>query len=172
MLRWLIHRKLNSEEKKLGVSVDYLRHVVDVSPGAFLRFCSILPFANSRKTLPKDAWFVAQIVALQHEDCGPCLQIGVNLARQNGVDAALLRSALDGNCDKMPQEMLDVLRFTRSVLTASGDDDALRETLRQRYGERGLIELSYAIASSRIPPTVKRCLGYAKSCSLVPVAVP
>jgi hypothetical protein len=32
-----------------------------------------------------------------------------------------------------------------------------------------LIELSYAIASSRIPPTVKRALGYAKSCSLVPV---
>jgi hypothetical protein len=172
MLRWLIHRKLSAEEKKLGVSVDYLRHVADVSPAAFLRFCSILPFANSRKVLPKDAWFVAQIVALQHKDCGPCLQIGVNLARQNGVDPALLRATLDGHCDDMPQEMVDVLRFTQSVVTGSDDDDALRETLRKRYGERGLIELAYAIASSRIPPTVKRCLGYAKSCSLVSVAVP
>ena len=51
------------------------------------------------------------------------------------------------------------------------DDDTLRETLRKRYGEHGLIELAYAIASSRIPPTVKRGLGYAKSCSLVAVEV-
>jgi hypothetical protein len=172
MLRWLIRRKLDAEEKKLGESVDYLRHVVDVSPAAFVRFCSILPLANSRKVLPKDAWFVAEIVTLQHEDCGTCLQIGVNLARQAGVDPALLRATLDGNCDDMPQEMVDVLRFTKSVITASDDDESLRETIRRRYGDRGLIELSYAIASSRIPPTVKRCLGYAKSCSLVSVAVP
>jgi len=141
MLRWLIRRKLDAEEKKLGQSVDYLRYVVDVSPAAFLRFCSILPLANSRKVLPKDVWFVAQIVALQHEDCGTCLQIGVNLARQARVDPALLRAALDGNCDDMPQEMVDVWRFTKSVVTAT-DDDSLRETIRGRYGDRGLIELS------------------------------
>jgi hypothetical protein len=172
MLRWLIRRKLSAEEKKLGESVDYLRHVVDVSPAAFLRFCSILPFANSRKVLPMDAWFVAQIVALQHEDCGTCLQIGVNLARQSGVDPALLRAVLNGDCAEIPPAIVDVMRFTQSVITAASDDDVLRETLRQRYGERGLIELSYAIASSRIPPTVKRALGFAKSCSLVPVQVP
>ena len=40
MLRWLLHRKLNAEAKKLGESVDYLHHVVDVSPAAFLRFCT------------------------------------------------------------------------------------------------------------------------------------
>jgi hypothetical protein len=171
MLRWLIHRRLDAEAKKLGESVDYLHHVVDVSPGAFLRFCSIMPFANSRKVLPKDAWFVAQIVASQDADCGPCLQITVNLARQNGVAPALLRAAVDGDCHEMPSEMVDVFRFTRAVVSASGDEDALRETLRKRYGERGLIELSYAIAESRIPPIVKRSLGYAKSCSAVSVEV-
>jgi alkylhydroperoxidase family enzyme len=171
MLRWLIHRRLKAEEKKLGESVDYLHHVADVSPAAFLRFASIMPFANSRKVLPKDAWFVAQIVALQHEDCGPCLQITLNLARQAGVDGALLRAVLEDNCHELPAEMVDVVRFTRSV-TAEAGDDVLRETLRKRYGERGLIELSYAIASSRIPPTVKRCLGYAKSCSVVLARVP
>jgi hypothetical protein len=171
MLRWLIKRKLNSEEKKLGESIDYIRHIVDVSPAAFLRFCSLLPFANCRKVLPKDAWFVAQIVALQHEDCGTCLQIGVNLARQSSVDPALIRATLDGEFQQMPPEIVDVIHFTQSVVSADEGDDSLRETLRERYGERGLIELSYVIASSRIPPTVKRALGYAKSCSLVPVQV-
>jgi hypothetical protein len=170
MLRWFIKRKLDSEEKKLGESVDYVRHIVDVSPGAFFRFASIMPFANSRKVLPKDAWFVAQIIGLQHEDCGTCLQISVNLARQAGVDPDLIRAVLNGG-DDVPEKMADVIRFTQSVVSASEDDDALRATLRERYGERGLIELAYAIASSRIPPTVKRALGYAKSCSLVPVSV-
>ncbi|MGD9857428.1 MAG: hypothetical protein AB7U20_20995 [Planctomycetaceae bacterium] len=171
MLRWLIHRKLNAEERRLGESVDYLRHVVDVSPAMFLRFASIMPFANSRKVLPKDAWFVAQIVALQDADCGTCVQIAVNLARQSGVDPDLLQAALDGNLDDMPPEMAVIYRFTRAVVTAEEDDDALRETLRRRYGERGLIELSYAIAGSRIFPIVKRTLGYAKSCKLVTVKV-
>jgi AhpD family alkylhydroperoxidase len=171
MIRWLLHRRLNAEAKKLGESVDYLHHVVDVSPGAFLRFCSLLPFANSRKVLPKDAWFVAQIVAAQDADCGPCLQITVNLARQNGVDPGLIRAALAGDGHDMPPEMVDVFEFTRAVVSASGDEDALREALRKRYGERGLVELAYAIAASRIPPIVKRALGYAKSCRLVTVEV-
>jgi alkylhydroperoxidase family enzyme len=171
MLRWLIRRKLDSEEKKLGESCDYLRHVVDVSPGAFLRFATILPFANSRKVLPADAWFVAQLAAVQHEDCGTCLQITVNLARQAGVSATLLRAALERDYDQLSSEMADVLRFAQSVVAATEDEGELRETLRKRYGERGLIELAYAIASGRIPPTVKRALGYAKSCSAVPVHV-
>jgi hypothetical protein len=171
MLRWLIKRKLNAEEKKLGESVEYIRHIVDVSPGMFFRFASIMPFANSRKVLPRDAWFVASIAALQHEDCGTCLQIGVNLARQSGVDSNLIRAVLNGDYAAMPPDLADVIHFTQSVVSANEGDDALRETLRQRYGERGMIELSYAIASSRIPPTVKRALGYAKSCSLVPVQV-
>ena len=171
MLRWFLHRKLNAEEKKLGESMDYLRHVLDVSPSAFLRFASIIPFANSRKTLPKEAWFVAQLVASQHEDCGPCLQIGVNLARQSRVDPKLIRNTIDGNLDDMSQEMRDVYRFTKSVVTAAGDEDELRETLRERYGDRGIVELSYAIAASRIPPTLKRGLGYARSCKLVTVEV-
>jgi hypothetical protein len=172
MLRWFLRRQLNVQEKKLGASVDYLRHVVDVSPAAFLRFCSILPFANSRKSLPKDAWFVAQLVTLQHEDCGTCLQIGVNLARKSGLDAGVINAVLAGNTHELSPELLDVVQFTRSVLGAGGEDEEqLREVLRARYGPRGLIELAYAIASSRIPPTVKRCLGYAQSCSAVPVRV-
>jgi len=169
MLRWLLRRRLAAEEKKLGASMDYLRHILDVSPTAFFRFASIMPFANSRKVLPAEAWFVAQIVALQHEDCGPCLQIGVNLARQAGVDATLLRATLDGDIEQLPPELADVYHFTQAVVNTSGNDDALREKLRKRYTDRGLIELAYAIASGKIPPTVKRVLGYAQSCSVVQV---
>ncbi len=171
MLRWFIRRKLDAEEKKLGVSIDYIRHVLDVSPTAFFRFAAIMPLANSRKVLPKEAWFTALIATLQYEDCGPCLQIGVNQARQSGVDRDLIQAVLDGSLDLFPPELVDVYHFTRSIVTSAGDEGDLRETLRQRYGERGLIELAFAIASSRIPPTVKRALGYAQSCRQVTVSV-
>lgn len=171
MLRRLLHQALDREEKKLGESVDYLRHVVEVSPGALLRFAALGPFANCRKVLPADAWFTGQVVAAQREDCGPCLQITVNLARQAGVDRAVLRAALDGDVAALPDELADVHRFTRAVVDRTDDADALRETVRARYGDRGLIELAYAIASSRIPPTVKRVLGFAQSCSLIHVDV-
>lgn len=170
MLRWFFRHKLNSEEKRLGASMDYLRHIVDVSPSAFLRFAAIMPFADSRKILPADAWFVAQLVALQQEDCGPCVQIGVNLAKESGVDRRVIRAVLEADREALSEELATVFDFTRAVL-ATEDSDDLRQTIRERYGERGLIELAYAIAASRIPPTVKRVLGFATSCSAVPVDV-
>jgi hypothetical protein len=170
MLRWFLRRKLDAEENKLGESMDYLRHVLDVSPAAFLRFASIMPFANSRKVLPKEVWYVAQFVSLQREDCGPCLQIAVNLAQKDCVDSHLIRAVLDGDKSQLSKELADVFDFTQSIVNSTDDPNALRETLRARYGDRGLIELSYAIASSRIPPTVKRVLGYAKSCKDVTIS--
>jgi len=170
MLRWFFRRKLDSEEKRLGESMDYLRHVVEVSPMAFLRFASIMPFANSRSQLPADAWYVAQLTALKYEDCGPCLQITVNLAQQNGVDPLVIRAVIDDDCSCLKDDLRVVFDFTQSVMNHA-DDDELRENLRSRYGERGLIEMSYAIAAGRIPPTVKRVLGYAKSCKAVSINI-
>ncbi len=171
MLRWLLRRKLDAEEIRLGEAMDYLRHIVDVSPMSFLRFASIMPFANSRRMLPKDAWYTAQLVAMQHEDCGPCLQITVNLAQRDGVKADLIRAVLDGERDKLAPEMADVFDFVRSIVAADYGDADLRDKLRTRYGDRGLIEMSYAIAAGRIPPTVKRVLGYATSCKDVEVRI-
>ena len=169
MLRWFFRRKLDAEEKKLGESMDYLRYIVDASPAALLRFASIMPFANSRKLLPKEAWYVAQIVAVQGEDCGPCLQITVNLAQIDGVDVDVIAAALAGDTTQLSKELSEVYSFAHSIVNSDTDPDALRQMLRRRYGDRGLIELAYAMASGRIPPTVKRVLGYAQSCKDVSI---
>ena len=173
MLRWFFKRKLDSEEKRLGESMDYLRYIVDTSPAAFIRFASIMPFAGSRKKLSKEAWYIAQLVSVRNEDCGPCLQITVNLAQKDNVDASLIETVLSEKPAELSTEHADVYRFARAVAdteSSSPDVDQLRETIRKRYGDRGLIEMSFAIASGRIPPTVKRVLGYATSCSLTQVA--
>jgi hypothetical protein len=45
MIRALVLRKLDSVEKELGASVDYLRFMVGVSLRAFFKFARILPLA-------------------------------------------------------------------------------------------------------------------------------
>jgi hypothetical protein len=103
------------------------------------------------------------LLAHPPEVIGPVPEgIRVNFYSAGGeITGARVRGTLRPN--DLPREMEDVRQFTNCVLRPSGDEDTFRGTLRQRYGDRGLIELSYAIASSRIPPTVKRVLGYAKS---------
>ena len=46
MLRWLINKRLDSAEKKLGGPVDYLRHIARVSLPAFFKFARFTPVAS------------------------------------------------------------------------------------------------------------------------------
>ncbi|MHC4953998.1 MAG: carboxymuconolactone decarboxylase family protein [Planctomycetota bacterium] len=171
MFRSLVLWRLDVEEKKLGASLDYLRHMLRVSVGAFLKFAKVASVAGYRRALPVDAHAVAGIVASRNEDCGPCVQIGVNMAKASGVSTDVLRAVLDSEPDNLPADLALVYRFAEAVVTANGKDEELRGPVRDRYGERGLVELALAIATSRVFPITKRALGYALSCSEVELVV-
>ena len=171
MIRKFILNRLDKEERRLGASLDYLRHILRVSLSAFFKFAKIMPLATYRKALPVDTYCVARLVATQHEDCGSCVQVEVNLAKADRVALDTIRATLDGNVEVLSEQLADVYRFTEAVVRVTGDDDVLREKVRQHYGEGGLVELTLAIASCRVFPTTKRALGYAKSCSLVQIDV-
>jgi len=167
MLRRVIHWKLGRVEAELGESVDYLRHVVDVSVPAFLKFTKILPFAAYRKRLPADAANVARIVASRDEDCGTCVQIAINVAKSEGVPDEVLQAVIERAPDRLDDGLADVYAFGEAVVGQTGEEGPIRERLTARYGEEGVIELAYALASARIFPVVKRALGYATSCKAV-----
>ena len=171
MLRFIIFKKLASEERKLGESVDYVRHIVRTSLSAFLRFAKIFSIATYRKALPIDAKRVAEIVASRDEDCGTCVQIGINLAKADGVSVDVLTAVVDREPDKLSPQLRDVVLFTEAVVTSSSAVDELRVKVEGHYGAAGLVELSLAIATSRFFPIVKRSLGYATSCELVTLEV-
>ncbi len=171
MLRKLIAKRLDAGERELGASVEYLRWILDRSLRLFFKFTKFLSFAQHRRACPANPYLVAMIVATRHYDCGPCVQIGVNMARKAGVPIEQIRAAVEGRPDDLPEELADAYRFAEAVVTMSGSEEELREKIRARYGDEGLIELAYAIACGGVFPTVKRALGYARSCSLVPVEV-
>ena len=167
MIRTLILRKLDKVEQELGESVDYLRHIVRTSLPSFFRFAKVAGMANGRKVLPLEPFHVARLVGTRDADCGTCLQIELNLARQAGLSEAILAAVIDEQPEALSPELEEVYRFTRSVVVADGGEQALRESLRARYGDAGLVELALAIAGCRVFPVVKRTLGYATSCSNV-----
>ena len=171
MLKWMIRKKLDSVERRLGVSVDYLRHLLGVSLSAFFKFTKIMPIAAYRRVLPREAAHVARIVAVRDEDCGTCLQVAVNISVQEGVPRHTLQAVLDSRPEMLPEPLADVYRFTEAVVRSSPEADKLRDRIRRHYGDAGLVELALAIASSRFFPIVKRTLGFATSCAEVQVKI-
>ena len=172
MLRRLILKQLDTQERKLGgVSLDYLRHVARTSLPAFFKFALFTPLAAHRRALPADAYHVARLAATQHEDCGTCVQIEVNLARVQGVAPEVLRAAVGRRPDELPAPLADAYRFAQAVVEAGGMEGEWRERVRAHYGEEALVEMALGIAAARVFPTTKRALGYATSCALVRVEV-
>jgi alkylhydroperoxidase family enzyme len=151
------------------VKSEYMRHMLSVSLRAFLKFTKLLPVAEYRRVLPIEPFHVARLVAVRDEDCGSCLQIEINLAKRDKVKPQIIRATVAGKPDDMPEQLADVYRFAKAVVRRSGDEDLYRERIRELYGEEGLVELAMAIAICRVFPTTKRALGYAQSCSVVPV---
>ncbi|NNF56833.1 MAG: hypothetical protein HKN04_01190 [Rhodothermaceae bacterium] len=171
MLRRLAEPGLRNAERDLGASLDYLRHMADVAPGAFLKFSLVTPLSRHRKALPPAPYHVARITAVRHEDCGTCVQMEVNLARQAGVAPDVLRVAALGSPEELPEDLREVAVFALAVVTASEDMETLRVRLLERYGAAGLVELALGIATCRVFPATKRALGYATACHLVQIDV-
>ena len=171
MLRWLLRRQIASTERKLGAPLGYVRAMLDQSVALPLRFFAGTALLARRKRAPRDVWHVAALAATRHEDCGTCLQIGVNLARQDGVPAEALRAVIDGAPERLPAPLAEAFRFGAAVCAADGSEAPWRDALRARHGEEALIELSLAVAAARVFPTVKRGMGHAVSCAAAPAHV-
>jgi alkylhydroperoxidase family enzyme len=169
MIRQVILRRLDTEERALGMSMDYLRHILQNSLPAFLKFSFFLPLARHRRALPPAPYHIARLVATQEADCGTCVQAEVNLARQAGIATAVLEAVIQHRVEELEPEMADIYRFTRAVVAATGEEEDIRPRLRARYGDAGMVELALGIATARVYPTTKRALGYATSCARVEI---
>jgi AhpD family alkylhydroperoxidase len=108
------------------------------------------------------------MAAAMVEDCGPCVQIHVNLALKDGVPAEVLRGLAAGKLDFVPEDVAIGFKYGDAVARGVMADE-LRDAVRAKWGERGLIELAFTIATARFYPAVKRGMGFAHTCERVVV---
>jgi hypothetical protein len=102
------------------------------------------------------------------EDCGPCVQIHVNLALREHVPEHTLAALLKRDFDACGENAALGFQFGETV--ARGDDASdLRAAIVSKWGEHGVIELAFTIATARFYPAVKRGMGYARACEKIKV---
>lgn len=171
MIQAFLNRQIDKAERDLGVPLDYARYIARASLKAtwkIAKFTKLVQVGRGPLNVPLH---VASIVGAMADDCGSCVQIGVNLARKDGVKGDVLTAVIHRQPEQLPDELRDVYAFAHAVTLDEPQQHDLRERIRERYGDHGLVEISLAIALHRVFPTLKRGLGYAKSCSQVTVSV-
>ena len=165
MLKWFFKRWIGKFERTWNYDASYLRELVDIDPRAMLAFGKLRTISDYRKDAPPAAYTAAGIIAVMSEDCGPCTQLGIDMAERGGVDPAVLRAVVARDFAAMPYEVALAARFTEATLRRAPEADDLREEVVRQFGKRGLLSLSFAMLSARMFPTLKYALGHGQACT-------
>jgi len=169
MLKSFIKTQIAKFERAYDYDMSYARDLLEADLRAFLAFNRVMPLAKYRRDLPADAWFAAKIVGAMGEDCGPCTQLVVRMAEEAGVSADTLRAIVGRRPEQLLPDAQLAYRFAEAALAHSPEADPLREQVLQRWGERALVSLGFALVSARMFPTLKYALGHGKTCQRIEV---
>ncbi|PCI05443.1 MAG: hypothetical protein COB78_02235 [Hyphomicrobiales bacterium] len=166
MLKILAILLIKRAEKRLGVALDYTRHIAQTDIGLLTRYNRIFGFLDPNlKTTPL-AYHAARLRGAIAADCGTCVEAEINLAKLSKLDKQTISDLITGNYEALPPEIIAVAELTDAVTARREDAPQAREIVRQQFGEEGLIELSYAMNGAALLPGIKRAMGYATACDL------
>lgn len=169
MFWFLTKRVLNAVAKHYDYDYSYALAMHDASPKAFRKFMAVAKLASHREAASVEAIYAAKLVGTLLEDCGPCTQLVVNMAREKGMSDAQLAAVLGSQVAAMSPDTALGFRFAKAIASRMSDEDAAREAVRARWGEKGVIDLTFAVQISRMFPMIKAGLGYATACRRVQV---
>jgi len=169
MLKWIARRRLAAFERAFGYDASYMHEMLDISWKGFIGYSRVAGLAAYREEVPLEAWYAAKLAGTLAEDCGPCTQLGVTMAEQDGVKPSILQAIVQGDEPAMGEDAALAWRFAHATLAHDPNADALREQIVARWGERALLSLAIGLAMSRVFPTVKYAMGHGKACSRIRV---
>ena len=169
MLKFLLNRQLDGFAKRYGYDVGYMRAIAAVDPMAMARFGLINAMSSYRRVVPPAPYFAAKLRTIVIDDCGPCTQLVVNMALEAGVPGEVIQAIVRQDYAALAPETAVVARFAEYTLAHALEADPLRDEIRARWGERGLISLAFAISSTRVYPALKYALGHGHACTKVQV---
>lgn len=170
MLKRLMHSYTRSFERRFGYDASYMHDVIEASLAAGVKFSLFQIMAQHRQEVSGDAWHAAHLAGALSEDCGPCVQITIDMAVEDGIDPRKLAALVRGDVDAAGSDAALGFRFGMAVATNAGTVLELVEQVRRKYGERGLVSLAYSVTTARVYPTLKRALGHGAVCSKVIVS--
>lgn len=169
MMRWMVHRMLDRFARQWGYDVAYMRAMFDTSPAAFRKFGAVSRLSGHRETVPIAASHAARMVGVMTEDCGPCTQLCADMALAEGMAPDQISGVLLGDTSVMNADVALGFAFARALVERRAELADLREEVRRQWGDRGVIDLTFATQMTRIYPMVKAGMGFAKACGVIRV---
>lgn len=163
-------KQITDFEARYKYDGTYMRELLEWSPEGLSKFANFLPLSNHREKLSPEEYWVAKLAAMQAEDCGDCLQLNVRMALEGGVSKQLIEAAVKGG-NSLPENLQYVYLYAKAVAAHAGIDAALMDRIVARYNKGQQLEFGLCIATAKVFPTIKRALGYTKSCKLVQIEV-
>jgi hypothetical protein len=80
MLKWLVKKQLEKFSRRWNCDTEYMHEIVDDAGVGAVMPLQALGKLGSYRHCPADAYYGAALTAGKAADCGPCLQLGVELA--------------------------------------------------------------------------------------------
>lgn len=164
LLTQIAHKLITRAERRLGVGLDYVHRIAEADIGLLTRYNRLFGFPDPVKHLPKEAYHVTRLRGALAADCGTCVDAEVNLARKTKLPDALIRDILQGAA--LPDPLNRVAPLADAVIRDRVDAPAARAAIIDTYGDKGLIELSFAMNGAALLPGIKRAMGHATACDL------
>jgi AhpD family alkylhydroperoxidase len=167
MPRRVFAAALKAGERKVGVSLDYMREIARNAPAVLPKLVMVSDLARSHESVPAEIALAAAIGAVRCDDCGECLQIHVNFARRDGISPEIIAELLADRPDALPPALADAYRYGRAIAANDPVMEDWRMALEGRLGRGPVVQLAFYVAVARFFPSFKRGTGYAKSCGLI-----
>ena len=165
MIKWLLKKALGRFARQYDYNINYMFDMEQHMGGTLWRYALMQPFAQHRGIASAEAYYLAKVVAVKQADCGPCLRLVCNMAREAGVPAERLAHVLRGTPDQLPAPLRSVVSLADAAV--AGDALAAEEHRRkvvETYGEGAAAEIALAVAFGGFYPNLKRALGEAAAC--------
>ena len=169
MLDWLIRRRIAAFEKTYGYDMSYARELLASHRKGFWRFARVQPMADCRDGVPIEAWYAAKLAAVRAEDCGPCTQLSVDIAREGGIDDAVLGAVLRNDLAALSSDTALAVRYAQAAVAHAPELMDLRDEVQRRWGPRALASLALSVTAVRMFPMLKYALGHGHACVRVRV---
>lgn len=168
-LKSLMKRRLRAFGAAFGYDTGYLVDLVDGDVAAGHALAGLSKATRYTADAPAAAWYAAKIVAAMSEDCGPCTQLAVDMARAAGVSAEDLRAIVAGDEARMSGEAALGYRFARALFFGEGELGVARESIQRQFGRKALGAIALGAVAGRTFPRLRLALGQHETCQAVEV---
>lgn len=163
-------KQIDDFEAHYQYDSTYMRELLESSPDGYEKFNNAMPLIAHRELLDATSYWVAKLAAMKSEDCGVCLQLNVRMALEAGVEKNVVAAIVSGG-KGLSDELRDIYDFAVGVAKNTLNDDGLLERIQSRFNKAQQLEFGLCIGAAKFFPTIKRAVGYTKSCSLVEISV-